>query len=359
MNKFASVFIPHKGNQYRPHAIRHQGLLVFAAFILLFQGIYNHQATGTFQVLGYATNVNTSDLLSSTNAQRSANGLSGFSVSSKLSQAAQAKANHMIANDYWAHYAPDGTSPWYFIEQAGYSYQRAGENLAFGFSTSSGVITGWMNSPTHRANVLDAGFTQVGFGIANGSDFQGGENTVIVAMYGQPVVATTPKPKASAPKTVAAASVEEPEAVAQPISQPKEIKEEVKADETPKPVEVVEEKTEEVVATEDSNSQRLLARLAEDGEIIVTGYNEQEPGTTDHTITNIEAMVTGQAHWSLYMVMGGMLAMSMIFFLRHLQAVYQILVHGEHYVTGHPTLEASIVYLAIWILMFASYGAIQ
>src|SRR6266496_4734286 len=91
----------------------------------------------------------------------------------------------MIAKNYWNHIAPDGTTPWHYFEQVGYSYSQAGENLAYGFSTSDQVVTAWMNSEEHRDNVL-GGYTDVGFGFANGEHYQNGNNTVVVAFYGLP-----------------------------------------------------------------------------------------------------------------------------------------------------------------------------
>lgn len=343
MEKIKALIIPHRKNGYRPHAIRSHGLLVFAIYIITFQTIYNFQTGGEFRVLGYATNVNTSELLSLSNAKRSSSGLASYSKSVRLTQAAQAKANHMIADDYWAHYAPDGTTPWSFIDNAGYSYARAGENLAYGFATSSGVVEGWMDSPAHKANVLDGSFVHVGFGIANGENFQGGKNTVIVALYGEPVVAApAPAPDpviTSTPSTVADSST--PTVKNSQAPEP-----EVQ----PEPVKVEEE-------TNDVNSQRLLARLAEQGGVVVTG-EAAAIDAGDGKITNIQALFGGQAHWSLYMVVGGMMAMALIYFARHLQAIGQMIVHGEHFVVGHPTLEASIIYLAVWLMMFATFGAV-
>ncbi len=146
--------------------------------------------------LSYATEMSISSLLSATNSQRAANGASGLSISSRLNGAAQAKANDMIARNYWSHTTPDGQEPWVFIDNAGYQYTKAGENLAYGFATSSAAVDGWMNSPSHRENLLDSAFSDVGFGFANGSSYNGdGEETVVVAMYGAPHVlpATTPQ----------------------------------------------------------------------------------------------------------------------------------------------------------------------
>lgn len=146
-------------------------------------------------VLGYATEMSTTSLLQETNIQRSQNGQSALTVSNLLSKAAQAKADDMVARDYWSHNTPDGKEPWQFISNAGYSYFSAGENLAYGFDTSASAVAGWMNSETHRTNLLNSDYTEVGFGIANSSSYQNnGEETIVVAMYAkpQPVAATNP-----------------------------------------------------------------------------------------------------------------------------------------------------------------------
>lgn len=138
-------------------------------------------------VLSYATNVDTASLLDETNQQRSANHERLFTLNEKLNQAAQAKANDMVARNYWSHNTPDGNPPWTFIDKVGYQYQKAGENLAYGFTSSAGTVRGWMNSPTHRENLLDTTFTQAGFGFANSPNYQNqGNETIVVALYAAP-----------------------------------------------------------------------------------------------------------------------------------------------------------------------------
>lgn len=158
----------------------------------------------TQSVLAYATNINASGLLSSTNQRRSAAGVASLTTNSKLNSAAQAKANDMATRNYWAHNTPEGNPPWVFINNAGYSYTKAGENLACGFNDSTSVITGWYNSAAHKANLLDSSFKEVGFGIVNASNYNCGEwaaspQTIVVAMYGTPTVSATPAPSTPAP----------------------------------------------------------------------------------------------------------------------------------------------------------------
>ena len=150
-------------------------------------------------VLGYATNISVTGLLDGTNQQRNANGLGSLSLNNTLSQAAQAKAADMSANDYWSHNSPSGATPWTFIGATGYAYQTAGENLAYGFTTSSDTITGWMNSPGHKANILHTSFSEVGFGIIDIANYQGkGPQTLVVAMYALPAASqTAPAPTAT------------------------------------------------------------------------------------------------------------------------------------------------------------------
>jgi uncharacterized protein YkwD len=180
--KIKKWLIAGKHNNYHPHLLRPLGLSLVVAALLSVNILQNVTAAHKFQVLGVATNINASDVISLTNQQRTNNGLPALSYNSKLSQAAQNKASDMFAKNYWAHYAPDGTSPWSFITAAGYNYNTAGENLAKDFDTSSGVVTGWMNSPGHRANILNSSFIDTGVAVMNGT-LQGSPTTLVVAFY--------------------------------------------------------------------------------------------------------------------------------------------------------------------------------
>ncbi|PID32109.1 hypothetical protein CR970_02235 [Candidatus Saccharibacteria bacterium] len=138
-------------------------------------------------VLAYATEMNVVSLLDATNTERASAGQDNLTLNNQLSSAAQSKANDMAARNYWSHTTPDGDEPWVFIQNAGYEYQKAGENLAYGFNSSQDVIVGWMNSDSHRLNMLDEGYTEVGFGFANARDYNNaGPETVVVAIYGTP-----------------------------------------------------------------------------------------------------------------------------------------------------------------------------
>lgn len=101
-----------------------------------------------------------------------------------LTNAAQMKAEDMAKMRYFAHTAYDGTVAWDYINEVGYSYETAGENLAITNENAEAVINGWLNSPTHRDNLLNTNYTDFGSGTAYYGDYQGHQNTtVVVAFY--------------------------------------------------------------------------------------------------------------------------------------------------------------------------------
>jgi hypothetical protein len=235
----------------------------------------------------------------------------------------------MIAGNYWAHTSPDGVTPWYWFDYAGYDYLTAGENLAYGFDSSNGVVTGWMNSPSHRDNMLNGKFEQVGFGIANGSNYQGGPNTVVVAMYGDPAVLaeTSPPPPASTQSSAPA-----------PKPQPK-----------PEPVAAAEPKEEAPTAKEEEAADEPIETANQPVEV---APNESR------RISNLEALLSGQAGWALYTAALAALSIGFVYLYRHVLFVHNAITNGEKYLVSHPMLEASIVYALIWLLLSASFGNI-
>jgi hypothetical protein len=120
-----------------------------------------------------------------TNVERDSLDLPALVRNPTLDAAATAKAKHMAANGYFAHFAPDGTTPWVFFDEAGYRYAHAGENLAVHFSDSGEVVEAWMKSPTHRANIAGGQFTEIGVGTAKGR-LDGFPTVFVVQLFGTP-----------------------------------------------------------------------------------------------------------------------------------------------------------------------------
>jgi len=128
---------------------------------------------------------NEADLVTRSNHERQAVYLSTLTWDERLYEAARSKAKHMLAQQYFDHVSPTGVTPWSFIRAAGYSYDSAGENLAVGFTKNEQVVQAWMNSPTHRANILDPDFTEIAIAEAHGT-LRGEGVTVVVQMFGEP-----------------------------------------------------------------------------------------------------------------------------------------------------------------------------
>lgn len=271
-------------------------------------GLFFNSALIQKNVLHYAINTTPSGLLASTNAEREQNALSDLALNPTLSQAAQAKANDMITRNYWSHTTPDGQEPWVFINQVGYKYQAAGENLAYGFSDNASTVTGWMNSPGHRANILNGTYSEVGFGIAHGPNYQNeGEQTVVVAMYAKPSTESITQ-NATTPAST--------NATGQPI------------------------------AVNDATKSGKLSVSA-----VV-------PGETK--VARVQMATSGSAPWSIYVVslLGALLLF--LFIIRHSLVWHRALVKGEAFIIKHKVLDVVIVSgIMIGFILSRTAGVIQ
>jgi len=178
-------FIPSHHNNFRAKGL-HLDMLMFFLMIAISINTVGYLWPG--KLLGYATDITIEKLLEKTNQERTNQGLPPLHYNDKLAAAACNKGQDMFTYNYWAHYRPgDGTAPWHFIKQSGYQYEYAGENLAQGFLFSDAVVQGWMNSPTHRANIMRPEYDDVGFCVTNGV-LQNEETTLVVQLFGKPVL---------------------------------------------------------------------------------------------------------------------------------------------------------------------------
>ena len=181
-----ALLVPHKANNYRPHLIRPWGLTAVLFVALVVQLLYGFVTTGQLEVLGRVSNITTTELLEYTNRERDNEGLADLSINDKLSEAAFMKATDMFENNYWAHVSPSGVTPWKWIADVGYNYSIAGENLAKNYPTARATVDAWMASETHRENILNSQYADVGFAVVDGV-LNGRATTLVVAMYGAPV----------------------------------------------------------------------------------------------------------------------------------------------------------------------------
>lgn len=126
------------------------------------------------------------EIIKSTNEARVAAGLSPLKANSKLDIAATAKLNDMAIDEYFAHVSPDGTDPWFWFRSAQYKYSVAGENLAIGFLTAKDTVAAWLNSPSHKANIMNGQYQEIGVAV-KGARINGREGIVVVQMFGRPL----------------------------------------------------------------------------------------------------------------------------------------------------------------------------
>lgn len=184
-NFLRHFFVPGEDNNFRAKALHLDFLTYYLLFALLIS--FGFKRLTVFKdVLGFATDITVEKLYQLTNEQRQKFNLPIFTYNDKLAQAATGKATDMFAKNYWSHYAPDGTTPWNFILNSGYRYEFAGENLAKNFLFSQGVVDAWMNSSTHKENIIRKEYTDIGFAIVNGV-LNGQETTLVVQMLGKPL----------------------------------------------------------------------------------------------------------------------------------------------------------------------------
>jgi len=177
-------FIPGTENDYKPHILKNKTILVFAIFVLCFKllvfGFFFY-----FPKSAYFSAITSNRLVDLVNETRAENGLSPLQVNDKLGQSAFFKASDMIEKDYFAHTSSQGLTPWYWFKQAHYNYRYAGENLAIDFTDAETLFKAWLDSPTHKANILSPKYEEIGIAILTG-DFDGHKTTVAVQHFGVP-----------------------------------------------------------------------------------------------------------------------------------------------------------------------------
>lgn len=191
------IFVPRSSNNHRAKALHLSSLSFYIIAILIFQ--IGLTTIGKYypSVLSYATNITIPELLNETNIRRQQNSVAPVALNDQLSDAARRKGADMFAEQYWAHVSPSGKDPWSFISAAGYNFLFAGENLARDFGDSKAVVNAWMNSPTHRDNLVNGRYKDVGFAIVNGK-YADHETTLVVQMFGTKAGA---QPTVDAPKS--------------------------------------------------------------------------------------------------------------------------------------------------------------
>lgn len=172
--------------------IKNLTYIIFAIILVVFINI---------GFVSYARAASINELVRLANSSRATDGLANLTMSTKLNSAAFAKAHDMLTNDYFAHTSPAGKTPWDFIKASNYNYTYAGENLAIGYTDDQELHDAWMNSPSHRANIMNPNFREIGLAVMTG-EYEGSQTTIVVEMFGAPAdINTTNLPQVASAQT--------------------------------------------------------------------------------------------------------------------------------------------------------------
>lgn len=195
-------FVPSASNAYRPKLLRRPWLLFFLAITLGTEGFLVANLIARQSDQNFLAAIVPAEVIALTNTEREVNRVGDVAENRLLDTAALAKAKDMAKLGYFSHNGPDGKTPWQWIAGAGYQYQYAGENLAVRFIDSQDVVNAWMQSPTHRENIVKPVYTEIGVGVAQGL-FQGQPATYVVQYFASPKLAVANTPAAVAAATPA------------------------------------------------------------------------------------------------------------------------------------------------------------
>ncbi len=184
--KLSHFFLPHPETHKKAHLLSFKALFVYIAFFIILSLTFRGVNVYKPGVLGVSSSVDQQELIRLTNVEREKNGLAPVSEDPRLNAAALAKAKNMFEEDYWAHFSPSGKDPWGFINGAGYKFTYAGENLAKSFYESDEVVKAWMASRTHKENILNKHYQNIGIAVLEGT-LKGEKTTLVVQEFGSPV----------------------------------------------------------------------------------------------------------------------------------------------------------------------------
>ena len=184
VDRLKHLFIPHEGNDFKPHFFREASVaIILFVSIFLLGASFGSSFFLKKTVLG--ATLATGVLIDLANESRMQDTKAPLTHSAVLDRAAQLKGEDMAKEGYFSHNTPEGKTPWYWFEQAGYKYEYAGENLAVNFTDSSEVHTAWTKSRGHFLNIINPRYTEIGIATSTGM-YKGREAIFVVQMFGTP-----------------------------------------------------------------------------------------------------------------------------------------------------------------------------
>jgi hypothetical protein len=210
MATIKNLLLATEENNYQPGLLKPKvcGILVVLFMVL---GLANNLFFNQRRVS--ALDLTPQNIMNSVNNERSIRNVTTLNPDSRLTKAAEYKAQDMINRHYFSHTDPEGNYIWGTIVSNGYNpYLQLGENLAIEFDSTESLVAAWMNSPTHRANLLNENFRDQGMGVSFGNTSNGEYNSSIANTFGTLVAKK---------ETPAPAPIPTPLPVTPPVSIPK------------------------------------------------------------------------------------------------------------------------------------------
>ena len=175
-------FVPHSGNSHKPKFLHPKSLITIALLVLLIKAVTVGSLFLSYPQGAKVSSVVVNRVLELVNRDREAANLSVLTMNNTLAASALDKANDLVANDYFAHTSLDGKRPWDWINRDQYQYLFVGENLAMNFTTAESVHQALMDSPTHKANILNERYIDAGIAMVSGR-INGQQTNILVQHF--------------------------------------------------------------------------------------------------------------------------------------------------------------------------------
>ncbi len=168
----------------KPCFLKPRNVLLVFLVVIFIEFLFLANFVGRISFEDFLARIVPEELVELTNIRREKVEVKALNVNPLLVSAAQMKADDMAEKGYFAHTSPEGVTPWYWFDAAGYNYRHAGENLAVNFTETHRVDQAWMDSPTHKRNIINESFEEIGIATAVG-EYKGNREAVfVVQLFG-------------------------------------------------------------------------------------------------------------------------------------------------------------------------------
>lgn len=188
---FTDFFIPTECNGYKPKILRSRALAMIAVLLLTLKIFIVVYLFFIYPNVGKMAQMVAQEIYDLINVERGTSKLNVLVINDSLNKAAQAKAEDMVKNNYFAHKSPDGKMPWDWIDRNEYAYLYAGENLAMNFTSAFSAHQALIMSESHKRNILNSRYSDIGIAVAKGV-INGRETNVLVELFGSAKSAVKP-----------------------------------------------------------------------------------------------------------------------------------------------------------------------